>query len=176
MKFSLLLSSLLSLLSLTKSEPILIIALPRSDHTEVSASWERGEEILSGALAAVDEAKNSTPSLNTLFVATSASSNAVTRQDYPYSGNILELIANLAWHKRLSDIIGIAGVFHPNILEIFSRIQLRTASLIHFDQVPHSSSVHYSTASVSTLTDSIVALFNVIHPKKVEIITETENN
>ena len=60
MKFSrtLLLSSLLSLLSLSKSEPIIIIALPQSDHTEVSTSWERGEEILPGALAAIDEAKS----------------------------------------------------------------------------------------------------------------------
>ena len=75
MKFSLLLSSLLNLLSLAKSEPILIIALPQSDHTEVLASWERGEEILPGVLAAIiDEAKKSFPSLNlTLFVATSAS-------------------------------------------------------------------------------------------------------
>ena len=118
---ALLLSSLLSLLSLTKSEPILIIAFPQSDHTEVSASWERGEEILPGALAAIDEAKDSFPLLNlTLFVATSASS--VTRQDFSYSGNVLEIIANLAWQKRLSDIIGIAGVFHPNLLAIFSRI------------------------------------------------------
>ena len=52
MKFSLLLSSLLSLLSLAKSEPILI-ALPQSDHTEVLASWERGEEIPPWALAAI---------------------------------------------------------------------------------------------------------------------------
>ena len=180
MKFSraldLLLLSLLSLLSLVKSEPILIIALPQSDHTEVSASWERGEEILPGALAAIDEAKNSFPSFNlTLYVSTSANSNAVTRQDYPYSGNVLELIANLAWKERLSDIIGIAGVFHPNVLAIFSRIQLRTASLIHFDQASLSSSVHYLTASVSTLTDSIIAFLNIIHPKKIEIITETEN-
>ena len=114
MKFSraLLLSSLLSLLSLAKSEPILIIALPQSDHTEVSASWERGEEILPGVLAAIKEAKNSFPSLNlTLFVDT----NSITRQDFSYLGNVLEIIANLAWQKRLSDIIGIAGpgVFHP---------------------------------------------------------------
>jgi hypothetical protein len=176
MKFSLLFSSLLSLLntySLAKSKPILIIALPQSGHTEVSVSWERGEEILPGALAAIDEAKNSSPSLNlTLFVATSA--RPVTKQDFPYSGNVLEIIANLTWQKRASEIIGIAGVFHPSILAIFSRLQLRTAFLIHFDQAPRSSSVHYSTASVSTLTDSILAFLNVIHPKKVEIITETE--
>jgi hypothetical protein len=168
MKFSQLL--FVSILSLAKSEPILIISLPQNDHNEMSASWERGEEILPGALAAIDEAENSSPSLNlTLFVATSARS--VT---FPYSGNVLEIIATLAWQKRVSDILGIAGVFHPSILAIFSRLQLRTASLIHFDQAPHSSSVLYSTASVSTLTDSILAFLNAIHPKEIEIITETE--
>ena len=84
---------------------------------------------------------------------------------------MLEIIANLAWQKRL---LGIARVFHPNVLAIFSRIQLRTTSLIQFDQAPHSSSVHYSISSVSTLTDSIHAFLNVIHPKKVKVITEVE--
>ena len=58
--------SLLSLqccLSSAKSESILIIALPQSD-AEVSASWERGEEILPGALAAIEEAKNDSLSFN----------------------------------------------------------------------------------------------------------------
>ena len=87
MKLSHLLSSLLSLqcyFSLAECEPILIIALPKSDTTKVSASWERGDEILPGALKAIDEVKNGSLSLNlTLFVATSA------RQGFPYSGNVL---------------------------------------------------------------------------------------
>ena len=49
---------------LAKSESILIIVLPQSVDTEVSASWERGEEILPGALKANDEAKNNLLSLN----------------------------------------------------------------------------------------------------------------
>ena len=175
MKFSQLLASLLSLqcsLSLAKSESILMIALPQSD-IEMSVSWERGEEILPGALKAIDEAKITSLSLNlTLLVATSAS--PVTRHDFTYSGNMLEVIANLTWQKRVSDIIGIVGIFHPNVLAVISRFQLPTASLIHFDEAPHSSNVHHLTASTSTLIDSILAFLNVIHPKKIEIITEME--
>ena len=64
---------------LTKSESILIIVLPQSVDTEVSASWERGEEILPGCLKAIDEAKNNLLPLNlTLMV---ANSSLVTRYD-----------------------------------------------------------------------------------------------
>ena len=82
---------LLSLVSLQccwrsgKCESVLIIVLPQCD-TEVSASWERGEEILPGALAAVKEARNGSLSFHlTLVVATSG---PVTRYDLPYSGNV----------------------------------------------------------------------------------------
>ena len=153
--------SLLSLqccLSSAKSESILIIALPQSD-TEVSASWERGEEILPGVLAAIEEAKNDSLSFNLSLV--TATSGQVTRYDFPYSGNVLEIITNLTWQERASDIIGITGVLHPNVLALISRFQLPIASLVHFDNIPGlhiSSSLQYMTASTSILTDSILTL------------------
>ena len=167
MKFSMLLSSLLSLLSLAKSEPILIIALPQSDRTEVSASWERGEEILPGALAATDEAKKNSSNFTVIEV----TSSPVTSYGLSYSGNVLEVIANLAWQNRTSDIIGIAGVFHPNVLAVLNRFQRPIVSLIHFNRIPLSS-IHYTTASVSTLTDSIIAFLKELHLRKIGIITE----
>ena len=55
-------------------------------------------EILPGALAAIEVAKNTSASFNlTLIVATSG---PVTRYDLPYSGNMLEVIANLTRQKR----------------------------------------------------------------------------
>jgi hypothetical protein len=157
-------------LSSAKSESILIIVLPQGD-TEVSASWERGEEILPGAVAAIQEARNDSLSFNVSLV--EATSGPVTRYDLPYSGNVLEIIANLTWQKRASDIIGIAGVLHPNILPVISRYQLPIASLIHFDPGPHiSSSVQYLIASTSTLTDSLLTFMKEIRPRKIKIITE----
>ena len=152
MKFFLLLSSLLSLLSLSKSEPILIIALPQSDHTEVSASWERGEEILPGTLAAINETKNNSSNFTVIEV----TSCPVTSYGLSYSGNVLEVIASLTWQNRTSDIIGIAGVFHPNVLAVLNRFQRPIVSLVHFNKTPLNS-IHYTTASVSTLSDSIIA-------------------
>ena len=160
---------LLTLQCQGKSESILIIALPQND-TEVSASWERGEEILPGAKQAIEEAKND--SLLSNFRLVVANSGPVARYDLPYSGNVLEIIANLTWQKRASDIIGISGVLHPNILTILYRFQLPIASLIHFKEDPRHSNVHYITAPTSTLTDSILAFLKEIRPKKIGIVTE----
>ena len=162
---------LLSLQCSAKRESILIIALPQSD-SEVSASWERGEEIWPGAVAAIKEANNDSLSFNVSLV--EATSGPVSRYDLPYSGNVLEIIANLTWQDRASDIIGIAGVLHPNILAATSRFQLPIISLTHFDPGPHNirSSVQYVTASTSTLTDSILTFMKEMQPRKIKIITE----
>ena len=162
---------LLNLQCAGKGESIVIIALPQSD-TEVSASWERGEEIRPGAVAAIEEAKNNFLSFNISLV--EATSGPVSRYDLPYSGNVLEIIANLTWQERASDIIGIAGVLHPNVLEATSRFQLPIISLIHFDPGPHNirSSVQYMTISTLTLTDSILTFMKKMQPRKIKIITE----
>ena len=163
---------LLSLQCSAKRESILIIVLPQSD-SEVSASWERGEEIRPGAVAAIEEANNDSLSFNVSLV--EATSGPVSRYDLPYSGNVLEIIANLTWQDRASDIIGIAGVLHPNILAATRRFQLPIISLIHFDNTPGlyiSSSVQYMTASTSVLTDSILTFMKEMQPRKIKIITE----
>ena len=168
-RLSLFLSLLQCSVKLSKSEPvrILIIALPQSDHTEVSASWERGEEILPGALAAINETKNNSSNFTVIEV----TSGPVTNYGLSYSGNVLEVIASLTWQNRTSDIIGIAGVFHPNILAVLNRFQWPIVSLVSFNKIPLNS-IHYTTASVSTLTDSIIAFLKEVHPRKIGIITE----
>ena len=117
--------SLLNSLSLGESDSVLIIALPQSDgDTEMLASWEKGGEILPGALAAVEKAKNYPLSFNLTPVEANSG-----RYNLPYSGNVLEVIANLTRQNRISDIIGIAGVFHPSILAVLNRFQLPACSI-----------------------------------------------
>ena len=171
MKLTLLLSllSLQCCLKLGESESVIIIALPQSD-TEVSASWERGEEILPGALAAAKEVLNNDSLLFSLRLI-EANSGPVTRYDFLYSGNVLEVIANLTWQNRVADIIGIAGLLHPSVLVTLSRLQLPIASLLHFNKIPYHN-IYYMTASTSTLTDSILTFLTEMHPKKIGIITE----
>ena len=172
MKSTLLLSlfSLLCCLSLENGELCLIIALPQT-HAEVSASWERGKDILPGALAAVEEAKNHSLSFNLTIV--KDDSGHITRHDLPYK--VLEVITNLTRQKTASDniTIGIAGALLPNVLAAFNKIQqLHIASLVRFTEPPKNLNIHYMTASISILTDSILAFLKEISPKKIEIITE----
>ena len=170
-KMSTVLLSLFSLqcyLSLGESELFVIVVLPQTDDTEVSASWERGKEILPGAKQAIEEAKN-TFSVTLI----EANSGPVTRHDLPYSGNVLEVIvSNLTWQKRASEIIGIAGVLHPNVLAILNQFHVPIISLVDFNKAPHTSNVHYLSAPISTLTDSIQAFLREIRPKKIGLITE----
>ena len=166
---------LLYCLRVGKSESVLIIALPQHDSdSEVSASWERGEEILPGACAAIKEAKNDLLSFNLALIM--ANSSQIPGNDLPYSGNMLEVIANLTWQKRASDIIGIAGVLRPNVLAVLSRLQVPIVSLIHFNgaRAPCNSHIHYLTASTSTLADSVLAFLREIHPRKIGAISETK--
>ena len=93
---------------------------------------------------------------HSIYPLVTATSGQVTRYDLPYSGNVLEIIAcyNLTWQERSSDIIGITGVLHPNVLALINRFQLPIASLVHFDNTPGlyiSSSLQYMTASMSIL-------------------------
>ena len=157
-------------LSTGKSEPILIIALPQSD-SEVSASWERGEEILPGALAVIEELQNNDSDSTNLTLVV-ANSGLIARYHLPYSGNVLEIIANLTWQKRLLDIVGIAGVLHPNVLAILNRFQLPLAPLMYFSGALHNSNIHYVTASTSTLVDSVLAFLTEVDVTKFGIITE----
>ena len=177
MKLIVLLASLLSLhccfATQGKQEQILIIALPQSS-TEISTSWERGEEILPGALAAIEETKNYPSFASSNFNLVEADSS----YDSPYSGNVLEVIANLAWEKKVSQIIGIAGVMHPKVLAVLDRFQLPIASLIHSNEVSivnnSNRTLYYMTASTSTLVESILTFLMKVNPKKIGLITEIE--
>ena len=53
----------------------------------------------------------------------------------PYSGNVLEMVANLTWEDN--DIIGTVGLLHPSTV-ILRAFQLPIVSLIHYVQTVHS--------------------------------------
>ena len=160
------------------SKSIFIVVLPLSGYNdEKTVSWERGAEILPGALAATERLNNDSQldlrvelavadsdlmtsngysySGNLLVV---ADSGLITSSGYSYSGNMLELIASLALHNRLADVIGIAGVLHPNLIHTLKSFQLPIASLVHFGGVLQTHGVFYMTAPTSAVTDSIASL------------------
>ena len=138
-----------------ESKLIFIVALPQSNGTEKTVRWERGMEILPGALAVT---KNNNSQLNLSFELILADSGLITSSGYSYSGNLLEVIASLTLQNRLTDVIGVAGVLHPNLIHTLKSFPLPIASLVHFGGVLHIPNVFYMTVSTSTMTDSIVSL------------------
>ena len=155
------------------NESVLVIAIPRVGSDEVAVSWERGQEILPGALEAVEGTNNSGLVQGNKLTLVIADSGLVTSSDCPYSGNMLEIIANLT--SQSVEIVGIAGVLHPNMLAILQSFQLRIASLIHFNGIPSTPNVVYMTASTSMLIDSFVAFMKVTSQGRIGIITEINN-
>ena len=154
------------------NESVLVIALLRVSSSEVSVSWERGQELLPGAFAAVGHINNVHSQSNRLSLVI-ADSGLIMSSDYPYAGNMLEVLANLIMHK--ARIVGVAGLLlHPRFLAICQSLQLQVASLIHSDGT--SSIVVYMTASSSTVIDSFLTFMKVISQTRVGIITEINNS
>ena len=157
------------------NESVLVVALPHVSRGGISVSWERGQEILPGALAAVDHINNEhsgIPSKKlTLLV---VDSGLVMSSDSPYSGNMLEVFVNLTSHN--ASIVGVVGILHPKLLAILQSFQLRIASLVHFSGVPSAPNVIHMTASSSTVIDSFLAFMKVNSQARIGIITEINNS
>ena len=120
----------------TVLELVLVVALPHinSSGADVSVSWERGQEILPGALAAVDHINNKDHSVivGNKLILLIADSDPVTSIDYPYSGNVLEVIANLTSQNARVLSLRVVELLHPKLLAILQSFQLRITSLINF--------------------------------------------
>ena len=150
-------------------ESVLVVAVPHNSGSEVPLSSERKQEILQGALEAVNDIKSDQFSLLSLVVADSGS---LMRYDSLYLGNVLNVLANLT--SKSTKIFGVAGFFHPKLLAILQSFKVRIASLIHFNENLSSSNVFYMTASNSVLIDSLVAFLRLVNQTRIIAITETD--
>ena len=151
-------------------ESVIIVSLPQTS-SELSMSWERGEEILPGAMVASNRINNDSH-LNVSLKRLVVDSGQVTKSGYSYSGNMLETIATLALQDRLDKIAGIAGVLHPNMLLTLKSSHLSIASLVHFGVVPCIPDVYYMTASTSVVADSIALLMGYFDVDTMGMITD----
>ena len=174
--FLLAITSSLQLCSTNKSnKSVIIIALPQDDDKNVT-SWEKGAEILPGAYVAVESINNDSSVLsNVNLELVIAESGLVFGEDDLYSGNVLEIAANLTWRKK--DIMGIAGLLHPSTLLALQAFQLPLVSLIGFSnsQLPESDVISL-TASTSVLTDSLSAFLAVINQTRIGVISESTHS
>ena len=169
-------TSSFQLCSANKSnKSFIIIALPQDDDENVT-SLEKSAEILPGAYMAVESINNDSSVLtNVNLELVIAESGLIFGEDEPYSGNILEVVANLTWQNK--DIIGIAGLLYPNTLLALQAFQVPIASLIGFSnsQLPESS-VLTLTASTSVLTASLSAFLAIINQTRIGVISESTHS
>lgn len=96
-----------------------------------------------------------------------------------YSGNVLEVIANLTWSEKFGNhnALGIVGIVHPDVLYTLrsTSFPLPVVSLIHFGGLPYISSTYYMTVSTSTLVESILTLASAIGSNSIGVIAEEGN-
>ena len=171
-KFFALFSLLLLHLANGDEESIIIVAVPQTS-SEVSLSWERGEEILPGALVASKSINNYSSQLNISLTLLVVDSGQVTSSGYSYSWNVMKTMANLNSQDRLGKVAGIAGVLHPNVLLALKSFHIPVASLVHYAGVPYIPNVFYMTASTSVVADSIAALVRYFNVDTMGLITDT---
>ena len=153
---------------------IIIVALPQTK-SSTPLSWERGEDILPGALVAKGNI-NDDSRLNVSLRLLIADSGLVSSTGYSFSGNILEVIANLTIQGGLNDVIGITGVLHPGLLVALKLFQLPTVSLVNFGETKNHTNAYYATASTSVVADSLLAVMKYLKKNTLGLITETNHS
>ena len=155
------------------TESIIIISLPHIDNEEAVTSWERGTEILPGADRAVKSINTDSRILkDTDLIVVTASSGMISK-DEPYSGNVLEIVANLTWQNK--SVVGIAGLFHPNTLLALQAFQLPIVSLVHFGGASSSPNVLHITSPSSVLVKSVIAFVSAINQTRIGVISENNH-
>ena len=157
-----------------ENRSVLILAKPQSFLSEQSLNYGQRQEILSEAFDNVVGIINNDSSLHSLELIT-ADSGVVTRYDDPYSGNVLQVIANLTWNNRLNHIIGIVGFIHPELLLTLQKFHIPIASLVHFGTLPNITYLSV-TASTFSLADSLLQFMQTINQTRFGLITELHNS
>ena len=154
-----------------ENRSVLILAKPQSFLSKLTSNYGQ-RQTLSEAFENVVGITNNDSSLHSLELIT-VDSGVMTRYDDPYSGNVLQVIANLTWNNRLNHIIGIVGFIHPELLLTLQKFQVPIASLVHFGTLPN---ITYLTASTLTLADSLLQFMQTINQTSFGLITELHNS
>ena len=171
-----LLLTILSLLALQcchSTESIIIISLHHIDNEEAVTSWERGTEILPGADRAVESINTDSRILKDTDLIVATANSGMISKDEPYSGNVLEIVANLTWQNK--SVVGIAGLFHPNTLLALQAFQLPIVSLVHFGGTSSSPNVLHITSPSSVLVKSVIAFVSAINQTRIGVISENNH-
>ena len=155
----------------------LLIALPLHPTSGPRLSWERGLEILPGALQAVDDINNVS------FILSGHTLKLTVVDSGRDQFEILQQFFNVTFHQQI-DIVGVSGILHPNAIPILLRLAQRTgvllSGIIHMDKKLGRLDYMYGDAFLSLPPASAMAsvllnFMKTMNWKHVGIVTDIKD-
>ena len=146
----------------------LIIALPLQHGNELSASWERGQEILSGIQLLI-AGNNSNSTWNELFV-TKVDTGKCGNDNFNY---LIELI-NSATNQNVS-LLGVVGMFCPFRVQLLLQLPIQNPTL-ELAIKPAYNRQWPESEQVSKMVSALLEFFTDLEWRKIGVITEVASD
>ena len=155
----------------------LLIALPLHPTSGLKLGWERGLEILPGALQAVDDINNDSIILPGHTLKLTVVDNGRNQFE------IVQQFFNATFHQHI-DIVGVSGILHPKTIPILLRLAQRTgvllSGIIHMDKKLERldymcSDAFLSLPPASAMASVLLNFIKTMNWKHVGIVTDTKD-
>ena len=168
-----LLAAMSALLVVQASNISMLISLPLHPTSGPRVSWERGLEILPGALLAVNDINNDSTLLpgHTLkpVVINSPESDDI---------EIVQQFVNLTfYHLYLNDIVGVTGVLSPKAASILVPLvrheRMLLSAITHTDQLDNHSGAFLSLPSPSAIISVLLNFMNQMTWQRIAVVTDS---
>ena len=144
----------------------LIIALPLQHGNELSASWERGQEILSGA-----QLQNNNSGILTQdkqFVTTKIDTRKCGDDNFNY---LVQLINSTTANQNVG-LLGVVGMFCPFRVQVLLQLPVQNAAVLELAINPAHKREWPETEQVSKMVSALLEFFTDLEWRKIGIITE----
>ena len=144
----------------------LIIALPLQHGNELGASWERGQEILSGIQLPI-AGNNSNSTWNEPLLVTKVDTGKCGNDNFNY---LIELI-NTATSQKVS-LLGIVGMFCPFRVQLLLQLPIQNPTLELAVEPAYINRQWLESEQVSKMVCALVEFFTDLEWRKIAVITE----
>lgn len=141
----------------------LIVALPLQHGNELSASWERGQEILSGA-----QLQNDVLTQDKQFVTTKVDTRKCGDDNFNY---LVQLINSTTTNQNVS-LLGVVGMFCPFRVQLLLQLPLQNAAVLELAIKPAYKREWPESEQVSKMVTALLEFFTDLDWRKIGIITE----
>ena len=148
----------------------LLISLPLDPTSGPRASWERGLEILPGALQAVNDINNDSTVLS------GCNLQLIIKDDTEIVQNFIDL----AFHQKDMNFVGVSGMIDPKALSILLPLVTQTGILLsaitHKDMPEisdYSSCAILSLPPPSSVVDVLLSFMRIMNWQRIGLVTDS---